>query len=93
MAGVNNALLSLSLSSLGDEAQVPLLPAAVARASLYLSLPLELHHRFDAASDDMLSVQRRVADEYCVVPPLPEERFLCAFGHIFAGGYAAGYYS
>ena len=56
-------------------------------------LDLELHHRFDAASDDMLSVQRRVADEYCVVPPLPEDRFLCAFGHIFAGGYAAGYYS
>ena len=41
----------------------------------------------------MLSVQKRVADQYCVVPPLPEDRFLCAFGHIFAGGYAAGYYS
>ena len=25
--------------------------------------------------------------------PLPEGRFLCAFSHIFAGGYAAGYYS
>jgi oligopeptidase A len=25
--------------------------------------------------------------------PLPEDRFLCAFSHIFAGGYAAGYYS
>jgi oligopeptidase A len=56
-------------------------------------LDLELHHRFDAAADDMLSVQKRVADQYCVVPPLPEDRFLCAFGHIFAGGYAAGYYS
>jgi oligopeptidase A len=28
-----------------------------------------------------------------VLPPLPEDRFLCSFGHIFAGGYAAGYYS
>ncbi len=27
------------------------------------------------------------------MPPLPEDSFLCAFGHIFAGGYAAGYYS
>ena len=27
------------------------------------------------------------------MPPLPEDRFLCGFGHIFAGGYAAGYYS
>ena len=28
-----------------------------------------------------------------VLPMLPEDRFLCAFSHIFAGGYAAGYYS
>jgi oligopeptidase A len=25
--------------------------------------------------------------------PLDEDRFLCTFSHIFAGGYAAGYYS
>jgi oligopeptidase A len=28
-----------------------------------------------------------------VLPLLPEDRFLCSFSHIFAGGYAAGYYS
>ena len=28
-----------------------------------------------------------------VMPPLPEDRFLCGFSHIFAGGYAAGYFS
>ena len=28
-----------------------------------------------------------------MLPPLQEDRFLCSFGHIFAGGYAAGYYS
>ena len=28
-----------------------------------------------------------------VLPMFPEDRFLCAFSHIFAGGYAAGYYS
>lgn len=27
------------------------------------------------------------------LPPLPEDRMLCSFSHIFAGGYAAGYYS
>ena len=27
------------------------------------------------------------------LPPLDEDRFLCSFSHIFAGGYAAGYYS
>ena len=25
--------------------------------------------------------------------PLADDRFLCAFSHIFAGGYSAGYYS
>ena len=27
------------------------------------------------------------------MPPFPGNKFLCAFSHIFAGGYAAGYYS
>ena len=27
------------------------------------------------------------------LPQLPEDRFLCSFSHLFAGGYAAGYYS
>ena len=27
------------------------------------------------------------------LPPLPEDRMLCSFSHLFAGGYAAGYYS
>ena len=26
------------------------------------------------------------------LPLIPEDRFLCSFTHIFAGGYAAGYY-
>lgn len=37
--------------------------------------------------------QARIAKDYTVLPPLPEDAFLCSFGHIFAGGYAAGYYS
>lgn len=28
-----------------------------------------------------------------MLEPLAEDRFLCSFSHIFAGGYAAGYYS
>lgn len=38
-------------------------------------------------------VQRELAQQYTVIPPLPEDRFLCSFSHIFAGGYSAGYYS
>jgi oligopeptidase A len=32
-----------------------------------------------------------VAQRTTVMPPLPEDRFLCSFSHIFAGGYAAGW--
>ena len=55
---------------------------------------LELHHRFDPdGKETPFDVQRRVAETTTVLPPLPADRFLCSFGHIFAGGYAAGYYS
>merc|ERR1712054_727780 len=58
---------------------------------------MELHARFDAASDETpegpLNVQRKIASKYAIIPPLEEDRFLCSFAHIFAGGYAAGYYS
>ncbi|MHC4880308.1 MAG: M3 family metallopeptidase [Planctomycetota bacterium] len=43
--------------------------------------------------ETVFDVQRRVAEKTSVLPMLPEDRFLCAFSHIFAGGYAAGYYS
>jgi oligopeptidase A len=68
---------------------------------LYFSLlDLELHEvhgctRVGVAMDGetVRDVQRRIAAEYTVIPPLPEDAFLCSFSHIFAGGYAAGYYS
>jgi oligopeptidase A len=62
----------------------------------FASLDLELHHRYPAgegAPGGVLEVQKRVAAENTVLTPLPEDRFLCGFSHIFAGGYAAGYYS
>lgn len=53
---------------------------------------MELHHRYDptAGDESVLEVQRRVSEKFMVLQPLPEDRFLCAFSHIFAGGYAAG---
>ena len=57
-------------------------------------LDLELHHRFrPGQGETVFDVQRALAATTSVMPPLPEDRFLCAFTHIFAGGYAAGYYS
>jgi oligopeptidase A len=62
---------------------------------LHLSLvDIELHHRYQPGGAETPSqVRARIAKNTTVLPPLPEDAFLCAFGHIFAGGYAAGYYS
>ena len=38
-------------------------------------------------------IRRDVASTTTVMEPIADDQFLCAFGHIFAGGYAAGYYS
>jgi oligopeptidase A len=55
---------------------------------------MELHTRFDPdGKETVLDVQRRVSEKTSLLPMLPEDRSLCAFSHIFAGGYAAGYYS
>ncbi len=55
---------------------------------------LELHHRFTSdGPQTAFDVERRIAETTAVLPRLPEDRFLCSFSHIFAGGYAAGYYS
>lgn len=64
------------------------------RQLYFAILDIELHHSFDPnGTETVFDVQRRVAERTTVLPPLPEDRFLCSFGHIFAGGYAAGYYS
>jgi oligopeptidase A len=55
---------------------------------------LELHYRYRTDSDESIwDVSRRIAAKSSILEPLPEDAFLCAFSHIFAGGYAAGYYS
>lgn len=57
-------------------------------------LDLELHHRYQPGGAETLwDVRDRIGKKTSVLAPLPEDAFLCAFGHIFAGGYAAGYYS
>jgi oligopeptidase A len=57
-------------------------------------MDLALHQESLAKSgESIFDVQRRISERTTVMPPLDEDRFLCSFGHIFAGGYAAGYYS
>ena len=55
---------------------------------------IELHHRFDPDGDEsVLQLQNRIGELTSVGPRFEGDRYLCAFGHIFAGGYSAGYYS
>ncbi len=55
---------------------------------------MSLHSEFDPSGEEsVFDVQRRIMEQTSVLPMFKDDRFLCAFSHIFAGGYAAGYYS
>jgi oligopeptidase A len=55
---------------------------------------MTLHSTFDPnGAESVFDAHAKIAEKTSPLPPLPENRFLCAFSHIFAGGYAAGYYS
>ncbi|GJL72401.1 MAG: oligopeptidase A [Nitrosomonas sp.] len=55
---------------------------------------LRLHYDFDPASDKtVLQLMDEVRKQVAVVFPPEYNRFPNSFAHIFAGGYAAGYYS
>ena len=38
-------------------------------------------------------IRKEIARNTTVIEPIREDKFLCCFSHIFAGGYSAGYYS
>lgn len=55
-----------------------------------------LHSCFDAAlaqGQAILHLSRKLAVEFNVIPQPDISRWINTFSHIFAGGYAAGYYS
>jgi oligopeptidase A len=57
-------------------------------------LDMRLHTEKMAVNrDNLLRVLREVREEVAVVHPPAFNRMPWSFGHIFAGGYAAGYYS
>ncbi len=51
-----------------------------------------LHSEFENKTD-IQAILDSVRKELSVIPVLPINRFQNSFSHIFAGGYAAGYYS
>ncbi|MBU3541247.1 M3 family metallopeptidase [Polynucleobacter sp. UB-Tiil-W10] len=55
-----------------------------------------LHASFDvknAKGQAVLDLSRAIADQFNVIPQAAISRWINTFSHIFAGGYAAGYYS
>ncbi len=76
------------------DARTFLAGTATMRQLLFAALDMELYHRYtpedDLTPDD---IKRRIGTDYAHLPFIESDRFLCGFAHIFAGGYAAGYYS
>ncbi len=60
-------------------------------------MDMELHSAYNPKNTEgetIFDVQCQVAEVYSPhLLPMEWDRFLCAFSHIFAGGYSAGYYS
>ncbi len=54
---------------------------------------LILHSEFDYEKGDYLAKLAEIREQIAVVIPPSYNRFANSFSHIFAGGYAAGYYS
>ncbi len=55
-----------------------------------------LHSKFDAENSKgqtVLDLSRKIASQFNVIPQPEISRWINTFSHIFAGGYAAGYYS
>lgn len=52
----------------------------------FATIDLELHTKYmPGGTESIYDVDQRVSVKTQVIPPLPEDRFLCSFSHIFAG--------
>jgi oligopeptidase A len=60
-----------------------------------VDMALHQHYGVPGSNDDEtpFDIEQRTMRETLVTPTLADESQLPAFGHLFAGGYAAGYYS
>jgi len=65
---------------------------AMCRQIYFGMLDLYLYSKLKE-DENILDIQKRIASQYLVTPTIEEDKFLCSFSHIFAGGYSAGYYS
>ena len=67
---------------------------ATLRQVHFALVDLRLHSQWHpGCSQTPEQLRREIAEGTTVLAPIDDDAFLCSFGHIFAGGYAAGYYS
>ncbi len=68
--------------------------SATMRQLQFGMVDIKLHHQYDpTAGESPSEIYADLAKKLSVFEPYAADRFLCSFSHIFAGGYAAGYYS
>ena len=68
--------------------------SATLRQVHFALVDLKLHSQWQPGSGQSPEeLRRQIAATTTVLAPIDEDAFLFCFGHIFAGGYAAGYYS
>lgn len=71
---------------------------AILRQVSFGWIDIALHSQYQPgmegkATETVEEIRDRISQKTALMAPLAEDAFLCSFGHIFAGGYAAGYYS
>ena len=66
---------------------------ATVRQLEFALFDMAIHGDFDPADDSVAALLERIRDEVAVNRPPAWHRFPQQFSHVFAGGYAAGYYS
>ena len=66
---------------------------AMLRQIYFGMMDLYLYSTHIDDENQLIEIQKEFSRKYLVKESLDEDRFLCGFSHIFAGGYSAGYYS
>ncbi len=67
---------------------------AMLRQLSFAKIDLYLHSDYDPYGEETpFEAFQRINDETCPSKLYKNDKFLCGFSHIFAGGYSAGYYS
>ncbi len=56
-------------------------------------LDMGWHTLQEVPSESVVEFEQRVLEDYVTLPMVPDSAVSTSFGHIFSGGYSAGYYS